>query len=340
MVVATDGGQDAARSPADTQRRAQLVARVGDTTITVGQFEDLLNEAPAPVRAAYRAPERQREFLENMIGTLLLAQEARRRGVDRQPDVSSAIRRILSQRVQQIEVLDSIRADQISDADVRAYYQAHVEDFQQPEFRRATMIVLTDRASADAVAVLARAARGDMRRVQTLVRERSVDARTREHEGDLFYFRREGGGTGDQAVDPAVAAAAFALQREMEVTPPVATRDGRFALAVLTGIRPALNRALDEPGVSASIRGRLVRERRERREREFIEGLRARANPEIHEERVEQVRWPTQDLGNVPPFDPADRVPRRNDTPGNSAAPAIANPNLLPPSPPVGPRTP
>src|SRR5687767_4704585 len=66
---------DAGPSAAEQQRRAQVVARVGETSITVGEFEDMLNEAPAPVRQSYQEPGRRREFLENIIHTLLLADE-------------------------------------------------------------------------------------------------------------------------------------------------------------------------------------------------------------------------------------------------------------------------
>src|SRR5215207_3329343 len=44
-------GGDAGLTPAERERRAAVVARVGDQAITVGELEDLLNEAPAPVRA-------------------------------------------------------------------------------------------------------------------------------------------------------------------------------------------------------------------------------------------------------------------------------------------------
>src|SRR5262245_38077973 len=68
---------DAGMTAADRERRAAVVARVGDATITVGELEDLLNEAPPPVRAAYAERARQREFLESTIQTMLLADEAR-----------------------------------------------------------------------------------------------------------------------------------------------------------------------------------------------------------------------------------------------------------------------
>jgi hypothetical protein len=315
---------DAGRSPEEQQRRAQVVARVGETEITVGELEDMLNEAPPPVRQAYVDVARRREFLENMVQTILLADEARRRGIDRAPDIASSIRRILAQRLLQSAVLEAVTMDSISDAEVAQYYQEHVGDYQIPEQRRATVIFLDDRASAEQVAQQARAARGDMRRIQQLARERSTDPATREQGGDLFYFRRTGGAAGGaSAVDPAISAAAFALGREMEVGGPVQTANGKWAVVVLTGIRPALSRTLRDPGVANSIRGYLVRERRTQREQQLLAELRARMNPEVHEDRLDQLRLPQSDLGNVPPFE-QQGAPRRPETPGASPVPPPA----------------
>ena len=318
----TDAGgpRDAGRSPADEARRAAVVARVNGTAVTVGEFEDLLNEAPAPVRATYTDPGRRRETLENLVQTMLLADEARRRGLDREPQVSAAVRRILGQRVEQTEVLEAITPEGIPDAEVAAYYAAHTVDYQQPEYRRATVIIANDHDGAvHALADLHRA-RGDMRRVRELVRQYSADDETRGHEGDTFYFQRNGapsadarpvhtadGGTamvpGIQGVDPHLADAIFALPREMDApSEPVPVAGGRFGVAVLTGIRPAMNRTADDPGVVASIRGFIVRERRQQRESQLLEGLRARLHPEIHEELLNQIQLPAADLGQMPGF--------------------------------------
>ncbi len=326
---------DTGRSEAERARRATPVAHVGTTVVTVGELEDMLNEAPAPVRQSYADPARRRAFLENMLQTLLLSQEAQRRGLDRQPEAAASIRRILAQRLEQSVIIESITPESVSDTEVRAYYDAHVGDYQQPEFRRAAVVFSDDRAASEQVGQAARAARGDMRRIQTLVRERSVDALTREHDGDLFYFRRDGLATGTPSgqtrVDPALAVAAFGLGREMDVSDPVQTANGKWAVVVLTGIRPALSRSFGDAGVAASIRGFIVRERRSARERELLEELRTRLHPELHEDVLDQIHLPASDLGNVPPFDPSGGAPRRPPTQsGASPVPAAVRPTATP----------
>lgn len=295
-------------SPAEAARRAQVVARVNATAVTLGELEDLLNEAPAPIRATYADPARRREFLQNLMTTYLLADEARRRGLDRDPQLAQTVRRNLAQRVEQVAVLDAVTPEAVADAEVRQWYEAHRADYQQPEYRRATVVVATDRAAAErAIAEIGRA-RGDMRRVRELVRQGAADDAARAHDGDTHYFQRTGlPAAGDgQRVDPALAAAVFGLAREMDVTPaPVALADGRFGVAVLTGQRPALDRSLDDAGVVASVRGFIVRERRAQRREELLRDLRARLRPEVHEERLELLRPSQADPGQMPAFNTA-----------------------------------
>lgn len=305
----TDASVTPERTPAETERRAAVVAHVGDQNITVGELEDMLNEAPAPIRQTYLDPARRRQYLEQMITTMLLAREARSRGLEHNPEVASALRRILAQRVEQALVLEAISPESISHTEIEQYYQAHIGDYQQPEFRRATVAITADRATAQRWIEGARTARGDLRRVRALVRENSVDEATRSHDGDAFYFRRDGSPSdtaNPRPIPAALAAAVFTLNREMDVTPqPVALPNGRFGVGVLTGIRPALNRRLGDPGVEASIRGFLVRERRRTRSAEVLAAARERLHPEVHPERLELIHLPPSDLGDLPPFEPA-----------------------------------
>ena len=306
LAAAAQPAPDAGVTPAEAARRAAVVARIGDQAITVGEFEDMLNEAPGPVRQRYLAPAERRAYLEHLVTTFLLAAEARRQGLDRNPEVAASVRRILSQRLEQRAVLETITPESVPDGEVAAYYQAHLADYQQPEYRRATVIITADRETAARVVAEARAARGDLRRVRDLVRQHSVDEPSKAHEGDVFYFQRSGAPTGDgQPVDPALAAAVFSLGREMDVTAqPVALADHRFGVGVLTGTRPALRRGVTDPGVVATIRGFLVRDRRTQRTAALLAAARERLHPEVHEERVDLIHLPPGELGNLPPFDP------------------------------------
>lgn len=300
---------DAAASEAERARRAQPVATLEGATITVGELEDLLNAAPAPIRRGYQQLEARRGFLEGMLQTLLLAQEARRRGLDRDPQVVAAMRRRLAQRTEQVEIIEAITPESISADDVARFFEAHRRDYLRPEYRRATAVITASRVAAVQAAIELRAAQGDMRRVREAVRRAAGDAAA-VTDGDLGYFERSGAASSSDRspVDPALAGAVYGLERLMDVTAaPVALADGRFAVAVMTGQRPASSHGLSDEGVVASIRGALLRERRERREVELMRELRARLRPEVHEDRLELIRMPPGELRTVPALAPPQR---------------------------------
>ena len=64
----------------------QVLAKVGDTTITVKEFADRLASQSPYLRARYNSAERRKEFLDNMVRFELLAIEARKRGLHEQPE--------------------------------------------------------------------------------------------------------------------------------------------------------------------------------------------------------------------------------------------------------------
>ncbi|HEY2736708.1 MAG TPA: peptidyl-prolyl cis-trans isomerase, partial [Polyangiales bacterium] len=55
------------------EQSAQVLVKVGDTKITLGEFAERLGNQLPYLRARYHSPERRREFLENMVRFELLA---------------------------------------------------------------------------------------------------------------------------------------------------------------------------------------------------------------------------------------------------------------------------
>src|SRR5512140_3180105 len=77
------------------EQAARTVAKVGDRTITLGDFARTLERMDQFDRLRYQSKDRRRELLEEMIDVELLAAEARRLGIDKEPDAQDAIRQIL-----------------------------------------------------------------------------------------------------------------------------------------------------------------------------------------------------------------------------------------------------
>ncbi|MBI4701365.1 MAG: peptidyl-prolyl cis-trans isomerase [Deltaproteobacteria bacterium] len=137
------------------EQASAVVARVGERNITLGDFAAVLDRMNQYDRLRYQTKERRRELLEQLIDVELLAQEARRRGLDKDEMVQAAVRQILRDAV-----LAKTRANvpapaEIPLADVRRYYDEHRAELSEPERRRGSAIVMSDKAQAEHVLGLA-----------------------------------------------------------------------------------------------------------------------------------------------------------------------------------------
>ena len=124
-----------------------------------------------------------RRTTDEVIDRRLLAAEATRRKLDRDPAVqrrlAAARERILADLV-----VDSTVSGAISESAIRGLYQEQVRLSRQTEEIRARQIVVATQAEADAVRRLL----GSGGSFEALAMERSVDAATRFNGGDLGYF--------------------------------------------------------------------------------------------------------------------------------------------------------
>ncbi|RYE88702.1 MAG: hypothetical protein EOO75_13010 [Myxococcales bacterium] len=76
------------------EEAARVLARVGDRTITLGDYAAALERMNDFDRMRYQAPDKRRELLNEMIDFELLALEARRQGLDKSPELIAAQRRL------------------------------------------------------------------------------------------------------------------------------------------------------------------------------------------------------------------------------------------------------
>lgn len=274
----------------DAETAAKPVARVGDHTITVGDLARRIVAESPYLRARYQSPERRRELLDQLIDFHLLAEEAERRGYDALPEVERAWKQAMIERLVEAHFREDPSRTEVTEDEVRAFYEAHPEEWSRPEQVRAAHIVVADRALAERILAEAAAApRTDDETWRRLVTRHSQDASTRRAFGDLGFFSAPGSETGRQVPEP-VARAAFALDAIGAIHPePVRTPAG-WHVVRRTGHRPALRRPLDE--VRRTIESRLWREKQDAAVAALIDGLREAHDVEEHPERLDAVEIP------------------------------------------------
>lgn len=275
-----------ARSPDESARRAQALARVGDVTITVGELEDRIASFDALDYAHYQSIEARRQLLDDMLEFELLARQARRARLDDHANVREAVAQAAVQNLVRERFDDVITRESISNEELDAYYRAHPDEFNRPEMRRVHHIVVASRSEAEALIPQLRSA--DARQFRALATRHSLDDESRIRGGDLRYFDSEGRSpnAADPAVDRAIVHAAFALAREGDLSEAIQVGE-HWSVMRLTGIRRAQTRSVEES--REMIRPRLWRERREAAIAAFLAELRGRTPVELHPERMDEI---------------------------------------------------
>ena len=76
-----------------------MLAKVDDVTITVGEFQERINQQSPYVRARYTSMERKKEFLDNLVRFEVLAKEADRRGLTKDPEVVRTMKQVMIQKL-------------------------------------------------------------------------------------------------------------------------------------------------------------------------------------------------------------------------------------------------
>ncbi|MFO0580283.1 MAG: peptidyl-prolyl cis-trans isomerase [Polyangia bacterium] len=319
LSASTLGCRDVAKAG---DKKEGVLAQVDDVVITVREFQDRINAQSPYVRARYASLDHKKEFLENLVKFELLAAEAKRQGLDQDPEVVRTVKQVMIQRLLR-QKFDAMKAEDIPETDIKAYFDGHQDEFNRPPEVRVSMILVPDEATAKKVQADPRLLGLENVGFRDLVAQYSVDAETKERGGDLRFFDDH-----NRELPPEIVQAAFKLQSMGEVSPPVKTARG-YAILKLTGQRKALVRTL--PEVAQQIRAKLFRERRQRLLDDYERGLRQKARVEIHEQRLATVKVDlSNDVGAPESLRP---VPGTGDFhPGGQAVPQVSPDKPAPPA--------
>jgi peptidyl-prolyl cis-trans isomerase C len=263
---------------------SEVVARVGEATVTRGELERRIAETPRGLLATYGdSPEAiRRGFLERvLVRDLLFAAEARARKLDTQKDVRDRV--LGAQRALLIDELrKSERAAEISDDEVRAYYQQNASKFVSPKRIGLARILVATEAEARAL-IGELGAEPDAKRWADLARDKSLDKSTHLRAGALGLVAADGTTSrGDARVEPGLFAAAEPVDDGGLVPEPV--REGtRFAVVWKRQTMRPVERPIELE--APSIRGLLAEQRIRGAVTSLLEKLRAELvreeNPEL-----------------------------------------------------------
>ncbi len=252
----------------------QVVAWSGEVRLHRQEFEQYLNRLPLTQRREYSSLEKKQEMLHNMIRFETLARLASEAGLEEDPDVRLAlktemVKKYLERNFGEGRVID------VDEAAVEARYKEHFKRYNKPERVRASHIFVADEAAGRKVLAELKAAivqpGTSVRKVfREFVHKYSQDEATVKRGGDLLFFSADGSRDAGGPIDPAVAAAAFAMQNTNQVSALIKGENG-YHILLLTNRRDKVEQPLEE--VRESIRASLEQEEKDRRRKQFMEGL-------------------------------------------------------------------
>jgi peptidyl-prolyl cis-trans isomerase C len=259
----------------------EVLAKVGDRTITVGELADRLASQSPYLRARFESPERRKEFLDNLIRFELLVFEANRRGYADKPEIKRARRNAMIQQLIKKEVDEPLEALEITDEEIKAIYDANPLEFDRLAQVRASDIFIKDRAAAKTL--LASAKKTDLAGFRKLARERSEDEKTKGGGGDLRFF--EAVGQGDPPA--AIRQAAFSLDKVGAVHSELVEEGDGYHIIMLTGKRAGVTRTYEQ--AKRAIRHKLTREKKDAAMEALTERLRKQIDVEVDYEALNSI---------------------------------------------------
>lgn len=297
---------DFRRTPPTGVSGGTWVARFAGDSITDAELKQRFAEMNPYARARFQTVEQRRDYVEGLVRFELLAQEAVRQGIQNDPEVVETARRVMVQQLLKKELEE--RADQLTDAQIAAYYESHKSDYVKPAMTRLSHIFFTPASRAKAEEVLGQVkalAPLDYAAFGKLAREHSEDPRTKELEGDLRFLSDE---ELAKQYGPELVQAAAALKKVGDVAPALVETAKGLHVVKLQGRQIALNLSLAE--AKPSIQQVLLNETKQDRFRALLDRLKKQAGYEVNESTLAAIvidpKAPAVDAkGPQPGFVPA-----------------------------------
>jgi peptidyl-prolyl cis-trans isomerase C len=283
-------------SPAERARRAAVVARVADRTVSAGELEDRLAAVPSFQRAAFGATpsEVKKNFLEKVVLPEVWLEVA---GQERASGAKASV--AVAHRLARVRANATLRAirqrvpspDRIDADEVKLYYEQHKAQYDAPEKVAVWRILVATKDEAEQVIA---AAKKDLTvaNFTALARDKSLDKATNLRAGNLGFLGDDGvSNEAGLRVEPAIVRAAKTVKDGELVGAPVVEGAHGFAVVWRRGTVHAVKRTLAE--ADEEIRAILARRIADEMTENLVTELKQRWLGPVDTELVRTVELPS-----------------------------------------------
>ena len=162
----------------------EVIATYRGRKLTSDAVAQEFERLPAPSRSYLTAPDRKRQFVENLVMNDLLYEEGQKSGYDKEPDIERQVNDMRKRLVVQRVMRQYQNPPNIADEQVRAYYDQNPTIYSTTQIH-ASHILLKDEDTARQVLAQVKA---NPEKFADLAREKSTDTISAKKGGDLGSF--------------------------------------------------------------------------------------------------------------------------------------------------------
>jgi len=240
-------GQDQGQQGKDAG--GEVVATYRGHTLTSGRIAQEFERLPAPSRSYLAAPERKRQFIENLVVNDLLYAEGTQAGYDKDPEITRQVddlrRRLVVQRVMRKYQAPSA----VTDEQVKAQYDQNPALYSTSQVHASHILVKDEDSARQLLAEV----KAHPEKFADLAREKSTDTVSAKKGGDLGTFS-------PGRMLPEFDKVAFALQPG-EISDVVKTQYG-YHIIMVTDRKDGEPRPFDQvkEHIRAALRNKMVQD--------------------------------------------------------------------------------
>lgn len=164
--------------------KGRLIAKVQGTEIFEKDIEDLMNTLDPQVRAQYVGEEGKKRLLDEVIYQDLYYYDALDRKMDELPEFKQQMEEAKKAILRQLSIVDLLKDLQVTDDEVRTFYNQNLDKMKQDEVRASHILVQTEEEAKQIVAELESG-----KSFEEIAKEKSM-CPSKEVGGDLNFFSR------------------------------------------------------------------------------------------------------------------------------------------------------
>ena len=276
----------------------KVLATIDGEKITMDDFNKELDKIPVNMKMLVASESGKKNFLDRLVVRKLLLKEAKKEKIDSEKDFQDRLADIKDQLVIESLLKKKIITEaQISDDELKKYYEEHKEEFKRPKEINTRHILL--KTEGEAKQVQAKLLKGDD--FVELAKTYSIDPNAKASGGEIG-FQPQG------SLLPDYEKAAFNLKKPGDISGIVKTQFG-YHIIRLEAVRPAAYVPFEE--VKDSIKNGIVQARQGEMLEKYIDSLKKGSKISINENLLQAPEKPEAKVP-PPPASPKEEAPAKN----------------------------